>query len=98
MSHRLTPKAAQDLVSLTEYGIETFGQEQARKYHDALVRTFELLAEMPLIGRRDSHDPGYRRFLHGRHVIIYRRDESGLVIARVLHAAMDSPRHEAGGQ
>ena len=95
MPYRLTAAAVEDLVSLTQFGIETFGQAQARKYHLALEHTFELLADMPLIGREDGDHPGFRRFLHGRHVIVYRAEPSGIVIARLLHVSMDSARHDA---
>lgn len=98
MRYRLTRAAIQDLISLTTYGIETFGQLQARKYHEALDRTFHLLTEMPLIGRLDEDHPGMRRFLHGRHVIVYREDEAGVLIVRLLHVAMDAPRHGVDGE
>ncbi len=49
---------------------------------------------MPLIGRADDTHAGYRRFLHGRHVIIYRQEKDGILIARLLHVAMDSQRHD----
>ena len=98
MTYRLTAEAARDIIALTEYGIETFGQAQARKYHEALERTFELLSDMSAIGRADEDHPGYRRFLHGRHVIIYRKESAGVVIARLLHVAMDAPRHHVEGE
>ena len=50
MGYRLTAKASQDLIALTEHSIETFGQQQAHKYLQALARTFELLADMPQMG------------------------------------------------
>ncbi len=98
MPYRLTAEAARDLISLTEYGIETFGQAQALRYHNALERTFELLADMPAIGRADEYHPGHYRFFHGRHVIIYRSKSDGVVIARLLHVAMDLPRHRIEGE
>lgn len=93
MRYRLTAKASQDLIALTEYSIETFGQQQARKYHQALERTFELLADMPQMGPEDAHFEGCRRFLHGRHVILYHLEEDQIVIVRLLHVAMDQGRH-----
>ena len=96
MSYRLSAEAARDLISLTEYGIETFGEATARRYHDGLHRAFELIADMPAIGRHDPDHPGFRRFFHGRHVIIYRVEDAGVLIARLLHAAMESARHGVG--
>ncbi len=96
MPFKLTARAAKDLVQLTEYGIERFGENAARSYLDTLFRVFDLIAEMPLLGAADRINPGFRRFLHGRHVIVYRVDDAGIVIARLLHTAMDAPRHPLG--
>jgi len=50
MSYRLTEQAFADLIDLTQYGIEKFGQPAAENYHLALTRTFELLADSGTAG------------------------------------------------
>lgn len=52
---------------------------------------------MPEIGRADDRHPGFRRFFHGRHVIIYHPEAADVIIVRLLHVAMDSTRHHIGG-
>lgn len=93
MPYRLTDQAYQDLVNLTEYGVENFGRAVAESYHLALTRTFELLADLPALGREAPDHPGHRQFWHGRHVIYYRAEAGEIVIARLLHVAMDATRH-----
>ncbi len=97
MPFRLTARAADDLFALTEYGIEAFGSTVARRYQDGLHRAFELIAELPAIGQEDARRPGIRRFLHGRHVIIYRVVGADVVVVRLLHASMDSTRQDLAG-
>lgn len=93
MPYRLSEQAFEDLVSLTQYGVENFGLKAAEKYHLALTHTFELLADLPSIGRVAASVPGHRCFWHGRHVIYYREQGSEILISRLLHVAMDANRH-----
>lgn len=87
MPYKLTAAAAADLTDIAVHGLYMFGAKQAARYHKALRATFELLSDMPLLGREDSRRPGLRRFVHGSHVLLYESQDEGVLIVRVVHAA-----------
>lgn len=89
MPPRISAAAARDLEDILVYGITTFGEAQALKYRVSLSRVFEMLGDMPNIGRRsESGVPDERRFPHGRHVVYYLTSDQGVVITRVIGAPM----------
>ena len=91
---RLSLKAESDIRNIARYTIERFGVEQARTYRDSMIACFQSLAENPGIGRKaDKIRDGYRRFNHRSHVIFYKSHEQDILIIRVLHNRMSSPRH-----
>ena len=56
---RLSERAERDLIEIYDYTEETFGAYQAEAYHAGLEHTFDLLANVPLIGRpADEIVPG----------------------------------------
>ena len=93
-AYRLTPRAADDLDGIYEYTIVNFGLERARDYLNGLHRRFEDLAERPALGRAAEHlAPRLRRFPYRSHVVFYMPEDHGVLIVRVLHESMDTPRH-----
>ena len=97
MRLRLSRLAYSDLDSIYADTLEKWGQEQADRYIDALWRTLEKVAATPERWRtRDALYPGCRICFSGRHAILYRIREGRAEIARVLHDAMDFPRHIPG--
>lgn len=90
MPYRLSSAAANDIVSILVYGIETFGPTQAEKYRDGLQSTPALIAETPHMGRR--YGGAVRRFLFGRHVIFYEVRDDHVYVLRIRHAAVDTER------
>lgn len=50
--YRLTKAAEDDLLDAFIYGFETFGQARAKEYRQSMVHCFQLLADMPRMGRR----------------------------------------------
>ena len=52
MPYKLTEEARNDLIALTVYGLERFGEAQARKYLSGLFHTFEMLSDMSGLGRQ----------------------------------------------
>ncbi|MEQ8390151.1 MAG: type II toxin-antitoxin system RelE/ParE family toxin [Thalassospira sp.] len=67
------------------YGIETFGQQQADVYFDALFEQFDKIALSPAIYQAiDAIRLGYRRCIFGAHTIYYRTDENSVHIMRIL--------------
>lgn len=103
---RLAAAAEDDFQEILRWTIEQFGEEQARIYAKTLSAALEELTTGPeLIGARARSDIAKGLFtLHvarhgrkGRHLVIFRigHDRQGEVIEvlRVLHDAMDLPRH-----
>lgn len=93
MRYRLTRQAITDLIDLTEYGIESFGQEQANIYLAGLYRTFDLIAELSAMGRAVPQlGKNLRRFEHGRHSIFYKVRGDHVEIGRVIDNRRDMRR------
>jgi toxin ParE1/3/4 len=85
-TYRLGPKGTSDLAEIFAYTVDTWGEQQAENYIEELARCLQLLADSPGLGRAsDSIFPGIRRFEQGKHVIFYKADRHGIVIARTLH-------------
>ena len=103
---RLAAAAEADIEDILRWTAEHFGEQQARSYAETLAAALEELSETPAPpGARARDDIAKGVFtLHvarhgrkGRHFVIFRigRDDSAEVIEvlRVLHDAMDLPRH-----
>ncbi len=85
-TYRLGPKGESDLAEILDYTVDTWGEQQAENYIDELASCFQMLADSPGLGRAcDLLSPGIRRFEQGRHVIFYKPDKHGILIARILH-------------
>lgn len=81
--------AEADLVSIGDYTLRNWGEEQTFRYLNAIQDCCERLAENPMLGRRcDEIRPGLRRMKQGKHVIFYRPFESGIRVSRILHQSM----------
>ena len=86
----LSPSAAQDIMSIVEYTLDAWGEEQASIYLAQLEDRFEWLAANPEAGKkRDEVKEGYRSFPEGRHVVFYRIRECSLEVLGVLHQSED---------
>ena len=93
-AYRLTPKAVDDLDGIYEFTIMNFGLERARRYLNDLHQRFKDLAEHPALGRAVGQlAPGLRRYPYRSHVVFYMPENGDVLIVRVLHEAMDAPRH-----
>jgi toxin ParE1/3/4 len=90
---KLSRRAARDLVEIGAFGIRNFGETQAAAYHADLLRTFDLLAEFPLMARaRAESRHGFRAHVHGSHYIIYLVRRDHIWIARILRTEVDLAR------
>ena len=84
-SYRLSQTADEDLDRLYEYGVLTFGLEQADRYYDGLIQRFQELVEAPRLWQAVDHIcAGYRRSVYGSHSIYYRIDGDAIEIMRIL--------------
>lgn len=88
---KFTRKARQDLLSIIDYSVLTWGNAQAAKYIDGLEKLVLTLAQSPLLGR-DCSDlgNGLLAFPYEKHQIYYLVQSHGISIVRVLHSNMES--------
>ena len=83
--YKLTEKAAADFARLYEYGIDTFGLEQAEQYTEGMEKRFVTIAENPLLYPAvDEIVKGCRRSVYGVHSIYYRHCSGYVEIIRIL--------------
>lgn len=83
----LRPSAEADLSAIWLQGASAWGVEQAERYADGLFALFDLLAEFPEMAReRAEFTPPARIHPSGSHLVIYRLEEQGVEIIRILHA------------
>ncbi len=92
--YRLSPAAERDLEDIATYTRDQWGNEQASRYIDRLIATFDELARVPKAASACDHiRSGYRRRGVERHVVYFRITAYGIAIVRILHNRMDSTRH-----
>ena len=91
MAYRLARRADDDVRHIYREGNRLFGRRQADRYHDRLMRIFELLADHPRLAReRGEITPPARIHPCGSHVIIYRIElNDDILILRVRHGRED---------
>lgn len=81
-----------DLEEIEEY-ISNDNPAAADRFLDLLSKRFELITEMPGIGRRrDNYARGVRSITEGDYIIVYRVKKDAVVVLRVLHGARDPER------
>jgi len=85
MRFKITQQAERDLKDIYRYTELTFGRRQAEKYLRELDTVFELIGDNPRIGRK--YDGNTHRFLHGKHIILYRVKTDHVLIGRIFHGA-----------
>ena len=90
----LSNAAGADLDDIYVYSFETFGEARADAYFISLRDALKALAEKPLMGRNaDALHTGLLSHHYARHVVYYLIEDGGIFVVRVLHDAMDAPRH-----
>ena len=89
----ITPLAREDISDILTYTQANFGEEQRITYRELIFTTIEKIAQHPAIGHhRPDMPPAYRAFNCGKHLIIYTKRDDIILIARILHSAMDFRR------
>lgn len=87
------------MLSIADYTLRTWGKAQAARYLSELEVCCQMLADNPALGRLcNDVRPGLRRLEHGKHVLFYRRERAGVLIARILHQRMLPDRHAIDDQ
>ena len=89
--YRLTQKAVADLADIWNYTYDKWSENQADKYYQLLIDTFDQIADNPELGEDYSiviEDlSGFRA---GRHIIFYRNVEGDKIeVVRILHEQID---------
>ena len=89
MDIRLTLLARQDLEYLRRFTIDTWGQEQWRRYFAGIVLAFERVARDGRCGRpRSNLRYGMRSLPYQKHLIFFEpidHAEGEIVILRIVH-------------
>ena len=94
---RFSRRAEADLVSIGKYTLRTWGNVQTVRYINDLEAFCQTLADNPALGRPcDEVRPGLRRMEHGKHVVFYRQEVTGILISRILHQSMLPEKHNTG--
>ncbi len=94
---RFSRRAEADLLGIGGYTLHTWGEAQADRYLRELESCGQMLADNPALGRPcDDIRPGLRRMEHGKHVVFYRREKSGILVVRILHQRMLPTRQVIG--
>lgn len=87
--YELSRAADRDLDDIYAYTFRQFGALQADVYFESLEECLIKLAENPLLGVDASHiRTGYRRLVHQRHTLYYKKLKTGVRIMRVLGPGM----------
>jgi toxin ParE1/3/4 len=94
---RFSRRAEADLLSIGNYTFRTWGQAQTALYLRELEGFCQTLADNPALGRAcDDIRPGLRRMEHGKHVVFYRQELTGIFISRILHQNMLPDEYDTG--
>ena len=82
---RITPKGRRDLREIHRYTIETHSPDRGHAYLRDLEAALDLIATYPNLGR--LVDGQLRRFVRGKHVVLYRIVVGVVLIDRIFHGA-----------
>ncbi|MES1984977.1 MAG: type II toxin-antitoxin system RelE/ParE family toxin [Pseudomonadota bacterium] len=94
MRVKVSRAADSDLDSILDYSLSHHSREIAEGYLRTIQATFARLETFPALGvARSDLKVGLRLITVGEHAIYYRIDDDCVLIARVLHKAMDPARH-----
>ena len=83
--YRLSERARSDLYRLYNYGVLTFGLQQADSYFDGIINRIDELANNPQLYPKVDHiRKGYKRSVFGIHSIYYMVLKDEILIVRIL--------------
>jgi toxin ParE1/3/4 len=89
----LSENASNDLQKIQDFSLESWGQEQATTYDDAILRALATIQEHPNLGvARGELGPGFRILRVKSPTISYRIAGDAIIIQRILHQRMDVTR------
>jgi len=92
-SYRLSRRAEIDLAEIYTYTVTQWSIDQANRYvTDVQIAINGLVAGTKIGRKRPDIAAAYLCYGVGSHMIFYREAEH-ILVARILHAAMDPRRH-----
>ena len=87
-------RANADLEDITDYTARTWGAQQAKTYIREIRSQIEGIAAGDVIGQPlQVSRSGMFKCRVNRHLIIFEEVDDTIFIVRILHEAMDIPRH-----
>ncbi|MGB1109514.1 MAG: type II toxin-antitoxin system RelE/ParE family toxin [Gammaproteobacteria bacterium] len=97
MKYRLTRPAIRDLAEIGRYGMNRWGEQQAKRYAKSMAARMQWLCVNKALWhpREDVHE-GVYCYREQSHMLWFREYPSGIEILRVLHVRMDPARHLTG--
>jgi len=89
-SYKLSQLAEEDLRLISARTIDDWGRSQAERYVSLLHEAMTQIANTPDIGKnRPDLSANAKSFPAQKHIVYYRKSESGIEVARILHQRMD---------
>jgi len=91
---RFSHDAREDIQDISDYTLEVWGDEQETAYLLAIdAKLKEISGDPERWPFRNDLFEGCQTALVGKHLIFFVVDENVVHVSRVLHQAMDVPRH-----
>ena len=85
-----TLEAHENLHEIFSYTADKWGIVQAKKYAEEISEIFLIIAKSPKLGYKSHYlVKDYYSYPMGRHLIIYRFNQSELNIVAIIHMSMD---------
>lgn len=90
-----TEEALQDMLNISDYHFEKVGEASALRAVSELQDHIEKLSLFPRMGEEHPdtylNALGFRKLVHDNHIVIYRIDQSQVVIERIVWASSNYP-------
>ncbi|MFN8892355.1 MAG: type II toxin-antitoxin system RelE/ParE family toxin [Betaproteobacteria bacterium] len=91
---RLSKKARQDFIDILRYTGQSWGPNQLETYRDKIDDALQAISRNPELGhKREDLPTTHRAYLVGAHVVVYRLEDQGIGVVRILHQRMSLARH-----
>lgn len=88
--YKFTPSARAALGVLLSHSLQNFGKHQTDRYMEGFLRTFELIARFPGIGRPAGDlKPGLRRYRYESDYIFFTVEDDHVLIREIFHTSQN---------
>ncbi len=88
--YRFSPNARAALGVLLSQSLLNFGKPQTDRYMEGFLRTFELIAQFPGIGRRASKlKPGLLRYRYESNYIFFTVENDYVLVREIFHTSQN---------